>query len=298
MYPIDGTDVPTLIKHAGMAMYTAKQQGKNRIAFYTDALDSNNMMRLSLATEMRQGLKANEFIVYYQPQIDLTNNRIVGAEALIRWQHPKKGFMSPLDFIPLAEETGFIEALGAWVVSTACQQCKRWHDQGYSDFIMAVNLSARQFLFTDIVDTVSSALKETQLPAQYLELEITENGLMERADKVIDSLDALKALGVSLSIDDFGTGYSSLSYLKRFPIDKLKIDRAFVKDLPADEQDAAISKSIIALGKSMKLTIIAEGVETEAQREFMIAEGCNEMQGYLFSQPVSSEDLENLLKKE
>ncbi len=296
IYPGDGKDVQTLIKHADIAMYHAKQQGKNRIVFYTESLNSDNIKRLTLATQMRQALERQEFIVYYQPQICLDTLEITGVEALIRWQHPINGFMSPLGFIPLAEETGFIEELGKFVMHTACEQCKLWHDQGYSKLSMAVNLSAQQFLHTDIVDTVKTVLADTGLPASSLVLEITESGLMDYADKVIDLLDRLKSLGVQLAIDDFGTGYSSLSYLKRFPIDKLKIDQSFVKDLPEDTQDAAISRSIIALGKTLNLQIIAEGVETEEQRQFMISEGCHVMQGFLFSQPVSAEKLTAMLK--
>ena len=296
LYPNDGKDASTLIKNADIAMYHAKEQGKNCVSFYTEELNANNLNRLTLSTEIRQALARDEFIVYYQPQVCLGNMHIVGAEALIRWQHPNKGFMLPLDFISLAEETGFIEELGKWVLYAACRQCKLWHEMGYNTLIIAVNLSARQFLFTDIAKTVKSVLEETGLPAKYLELEITESGWMERMDKVIDSLHSLKLLGVSISIDDFGTGYSSLSYLKRFPIDKLKIDRSFVKDIPQNEQDSAISKSIITLGKSLGLTIIAEGVETEAQRDFLVTEGGHEMQGYLFSKAVPSDEFTNLLK--
>ncbi len=296
LYPDDGQDVATLIKHADIAMYNAKEKGKNCISFYTEALNTSNINRLTLATEMRQGLFRGQFIVYYQPQVCLANKKIIGAEALIRWQHPTKGFMPPLDFIPLAEETGFIEELGEWILYAACQQCKQWHNMGYSSLVIAVNLSARQFLYSDIAKTVESTLKATGLAPQYLELEITESGWMDRVDKVIDSLHRLKALGVSLSIDDFGTGYSSLSYLKRFPIDKLKIDRSFVKDIPQDIQDVAISRSIIALGKSLGLSIVAEGVETEAQRQFFLAEDCDIMQGFLFSQPISEDQFSRLLE--
>ena len=261
LYPNDGKDAATLIKNADIAMYNAKEQGKNCISFYTEELNVNNINRLTLSTEMRQGLSLDQFIVYYQPQVCLGSMKIVGAEALIRWQHPNKGFMLPLDFISLAEETGFIEELGKWVLYAACRQCKLWHKMGHDTLVIAVNLSARQFLFTDIAKTVQSVLEETGLPAQYLELEITESGWMERMDKVVVALHSLKSLGISLSIDDFGTGYSSLSYLKRFPVDKLKIDRSFIKDIPQNGQDSAISKSIITLGKSLGLTIIAEGVE-------------------------------------
>ncbi len=295
IYPSDGIDATTLIKHADIAMYNAKEQGKNCVSFYTKVLNINNINRLTLSTEMRLGLARGQFIVYYQPQINLKNKQIVGAEALVRWQHPTKGFMPPLDFISLAEETGFIEELGKWVLYAACRQCKLWHGMGYDTLVIAVNLSARQFLFTDIAETVKSVLEETGLPAQYLELEITESGWMERIDKVVASLHTLKSLGVSLSIDDFGTGYSSLGYLKRFPIDKLKIDRSFVKDIPNNKQDVAISKSIITLGTSLGLNIIAEGVETEAQQHFFLIEGCHEMQGFLYSKPVPPDEFIPLL---
>ena len=297
LYPDNGDSVAELVKTADIAMYKAKQRGKNCFAFYNEDFNKYHDSRLVMATQMRLALTNDEFIVHYQPQVCLKTGNITGVEALIRWQHPEKGLIPPMQFIPLAEETGFIEKLGEWVLYESCRQCKAWQQQGYDYLTLAVNLSARQFMFSNITATIKSVLKKTGLDASFLELEITESGLMDQADKVMDTLNGLKSIGVKLSIDDFGTGYSSLSYLKRFPIDKLKIDRSFVMDLPQDEQDAAIAKSIIVLGKSLKLTVIAEGVETEAQREFLMSEGCDEMQGYLFSKPVAADDLEELLKK-
>jgi EAL domain-containing protein (putative c-di-GMP-specific phosphodiesterase class I) len=218
-------------------------------------------------------------------------------EALIRWQHPDTGMIPPMDFIPLAEETGFIEKLGQWVILEACKQCKLWHKQGHEDLVVAVNLSAREFMFTDIVSIIKATLVKTGLEPRFLELEITEGSLMDQAERVVDTLDNLKAIGVQLSIDDFGTGYSSLSYLKGFPIDKLKIDRSFVNDLPHDKQDAAIAKSVIVLAKSLGLTVIAEGVETQEQSDFLLSQGCDATQGYLFSSPVSADEFNQLLLK-
>jgi diguanylate cyclase (GGDEF)-like protein/PAS domain S-box-containing protein len=298
VYPDDGRDVQALVKNADTAMYSAKQQGKNRFAFFSHELNRDKLQRLTLSTEMRQGLNRDEFFVQYQPQVCLSTDKIVGAEALVRWMHPEKGLIPPVDFIGLAEETGFIDQLGEWVMLEACRQCKAWHEAGLTEISVAVNLSARQFMYGNIVEVVKKVLRTTELPPQFLDLEITESGLMEQAEQVVLTLDLLKAIGVNLSVDDFGTGYSSLSYLKRFPLDKIKIDRSFVKDIPEDIQDIAITKSIIALSKSLNLNIIAEGVEAKAQQEFLIKEGCHVMQGFFYSRPLSVEAFEALLKNE
>lgn len=251
LYPDDGKDAATLVKQADLAMYKAKKEGKNRHAFYTEELNIGSIHNLTMATQMRLGLECNEFILYYQPQVSLQTGTVVGFEALIRWQHADKGLLMPIEFIPLAEDSGFIEKMGEWALYEACRQCKAWQLEGKNSFVVAVNLSAMQFIYSDIVGTVQNALDKTGLDGRYLELEITETSLMHHEEQVLKKLDALKALGVSLSIDDFGTGYSLLSYLKGFPIDKLKIDRSFVKNLPEDLQDAAISRAIIALAKSL-----------------------------------------------
>ncbi len=289
LYPDDAKEAETLVKQADLAMYKAKKEGKNRHAFYTEELNIDSIHNLTMATQMRQGLERNEFILHYQPQVSLQTGAIIGFEALIRWRHVNKGLLMPIEFIPLAEDSGFIEKIGEWALYEACRQCKAWQTEGKNPFVIAVNLSAMQFTYSDIVGTVQKTLDKTGLDGRYLELEITETSLMYHEEQVLKRLDALKALGISLSIDDFGTGYSSLSYLKGFPIDKLKIDRSFVKNLPEDSQDAAISKAIIALAKSLGLTVIAEGVETIEQRDFLITNGCEVMQGYLFSKPLSAD---------
>ncbi|MBQ0725242.1 MAG: EAL domain-containing protein [Cycloclasticus sp.] len=298
LYPSNGDSVAKLVKYADIAMYKAKQRGKNCFAFYNENFNKDHDRRLQMATQLRLGLEHDEFTLHYQPQLCLKTGTITGMEALIRWQHPDTGMIPPMDFIPLAEETGFIEKLGQWVLLEACKQCKLWHQQGHEGLLVAVNLSAREFMFTDIVSVVKAALVKTGLEPQFLELEITESSLMDQAERVVDTLVNLKALGVKLSIDDFGTGYSSLSYLKGFPIDKLKIDRSFVNDLPHDKQDAAIAKSVIVLAKSLDLTVIAEGVETQAQSDFLLSQGCDEIQGYLFSPAVTADSFEKLLLKQ
>jgi diguanylate cyclase (GGDEF)-like protein/PAS domain S-box-containing protein len=292
LYPDDAKDATTLIKQADLAMYKAKKEGKNRHAFYTEELNVDSIHNLKMATQMRQGLERNEFILNYQPQVSLQTGSVTGFEALIRWQHAEKGLLQPIEFIPLAEDSGFIEKIGEWALYEACRQCKAWQSMGNKSFVIAVNLSAMQFIYSDIFRTVQKTLERTGLEGRYLELEITETSLMFHEQQVMQRLDALKTLGVSLSIDDFGTGYSSLSYLKGFPIDKLKIDRSFVKNLPEDTQDAAISRAIIALAKSLELTVIAEGVETIAHRDFLLANGCDVMQGYLFSKPMPAAAIE------
>ena len=291
IYPDDAQNVETLVKHADMAMYKAKQQGKNRYEFYTEELNIDSTYYLTMATQMRLGLQRNEFVLHYQPVVSLLDKTIIGFEALIRWQHPEQGLLLPLQFIPLAEETGFIETLGAWVLYEACRQCKSWQEEGVGFFSVAVNLSPWQFTYGDIIKTVKNVLDKSGLDGRYLDLEITESCLMHDMQQVLTKLDGLKAMGISLSIDDFGTGYSSLSYLKRFPINKLKIDKSFVKDLPADIQDMAISRAIIALGSSLELIVVAEGVETQGQWDLLLAQGCDQMQGYLFSKPLPADQI-------
>jgi len=245
---------------------------------------------------LRRALERDEFLLHYQPKIDLATGSIGGMEALIRWRHPVKGLVPPLQFIPLAEETGLIVPIGQWVLRTACAQTKAWQAGGLSPLRIAVNLSARQFSQDSLLEDVARVLAETGLEAPLLELEITESMVMRNPAHAVALLDSLKAMGVHLSIDDFGTGYSSLSYLKRFPIDNLKIDRSFIQDLPADGEDAAITRAIIAMAHSLRLTVVAEGVETEKQRTFLHQHGCNEMQGFLFSKPLSAEDFVTLLQ--
>ena len=285
IYPGDGIDAEMLIKNADIAMYRAKQSGGNQLCFYTEDLNANALERLRLESDLRRALAMNEFELHYQPRVQLGSGRATSVEALIRWRRGNEGLVLPAKFIPLAEETGLIIPIGEWVLRTACIQMRRWADEGHSDMRVAVNLSPRQFRQSDLVSRIKSVLEETGADASQLELEITESVAMQDPESSRKCLEALSALGIEISIDDFGTGYSSLAYLKRFPIDHLKIDQSFVQGVPDDEDDRKIVRAIIALGKSLGLTVIAEGVETEAQKAFLRAEGCDEMQGYLHSRP-------------
>ncbi|HKK01296.1 MAG TPA: EAL domain-containing protein, partial [Desulfuromonadales bacterium] len=297
VFPLDGQDTDTLLRNADTAMYVAKEQGKNRYQFFSSEMNDKAVARVTLETDLRQGIERGEFSLDYQPQIDLATGVITGVEALLRWHHPQKGIISPVNFIPAAEETGLILPLGEWVLRTACRQARRWHLAGFPLLRMAVNLSALQFTQPDLLEMISGILEETGLPPQSLELEITESMLMENAREARTTLSGLKELGVSLAIDDFGTGYSSLSYLKHFPIDRLKIDQSFVRDIDTHCDDTAIVDSIIALGHSLHLSIIAEGVENEQQLQLLRQGRCHEMQGYFFSRPLSAESCERLLSE-
>ncbi len=287
VYPQDGSDSETLIRNADTAMYRAKDMGRNNCYSYSSELTEEAMERLTLESALRNALKRDEFELNYQPQFELASNRLLGVEALIRWNHPKRGQIMPDRFIAVSEESGLIVEIGLWVLRTACEQMQAWQQQGLALNVMAVNVSGVQFQRGDIVDTVASVLSASGLPPRCLELEITESIILKRPEHAIHALHKLKQLGVSISIDDFGTGYSSLSQLKHLPVDKLKIDQSFVRDIPNDIDDEAIACAVIALGQSMKLKVIAEGIETEAQREFLISQGCEEGQGYLYSRPVS-----------
>jgi EAL domain-containing protein (putative c-di-GMP-specific phosphodiesterase class I) len=277
-------------------MYRAKEQGKNNYKLYNSRMNAQASKRMELEHEMRKALEREEFVLYYQPQISSSTGQIIGMEALIRWQHPERGLLSPFHFIPLAEETGLIIPLGEWVMRTACRQNKAWQDAGLPPMRVAVNLSMSQFQQKDLIEMVARVLKETNLAPQYLELEITESIAMHNIDYVIGKMKELAALGVQISIDDFGTGFSSLNYLKKFPINKLKIDRSFITDITSDSDDAMIVTAIIAMAHSLKLNVIVEGVETEAQRSYLPTLGCDEMQGYLFSAPVPSNQFEKMLE--
>src|SRR5450830_1096861 len=296
-YPDDGRDAEMLVKHADIAMYRAKQSGRDNYQFYTPAMNEQALERLRIEGDLRLALERNEFLLHYQPKIDLRSGNIVGMEALIRWQHPELGMVSPARFISLAEETGLILPIGSWVIRTACEQAKAWQDAGWTNLRVSVNLSVRQFVQKDLVSSIAAVLKDTGLDADLLELELTESLVMTDVEHAIGILRQLKELGVHLSIDDFGTGYSSLSYLKRFPIDVLKIDKSFVRDITLDADDAAITVSIISLAHSLKLHVIAEGVETQEQLSYLRRHGCDEMQGYLFSPPVPAEKFETLLQQ-
>jgi diguanylate cyclase (GGDEF)-like protein/PAS domain S-box-containing protein len=295
VYPADGISVEDLIKNADVAMYRAKDQGRSSFLFYSSDMNVRSLERLEMESSLRRALVRKELLLHYQPQVDIATGKIVGAEVLLRWKHPDLGMVSPAQFIPMAEETGLIVPIGQWVMEQAVMQNKAWLDAGIAVVKLAVNLSAQQ-LRTNLVDEVSSLLVRYQLPNDLLELEITESMVMRNANEVIDMLRALDFLGVPMSLDDFGTGYSSLSYLKRFPIKKLKIDQSFVRSIPKDADDIAITRAIIALSKSLGLKVIAEGVETRDQLDFLRREGCDEIQGYLFSRPVPAEEFVEMLK--
>jgi len=297
MFPDDGNDPASMMQHADIAMYRAKAEGGNRYRFYSPDMDARADERLQLETSLRHALVRNEFTLYYQPQVDIENGAIVGIEALLRWQHPVRGLIIPQDFICLLEETGLIDSVGEWVLRTACQQNMAWQAAGLPPMQVAVNLSARQFNEQSLVKTVADILDETGMDPDYLELEITENILLHQTSHTLHTLRELNALGVQLAIDDFGTGYSSLSYLRKYPIHTLKIDRSFIHDINTDADNAAIVQLIIDMGHSLKLNVIAEGVETCEQRDYLRERNCWEMQGYYFSQPKPAEELNSLLHR-
>ncbi len=294
--PKDGEDIDELMQHAEAALSYAKQMGGNRFQFYSSNIQAVSVELLNLETNLRYALEHSQFQIYYQPQVDLSTGRIIGAEALIRWMHPEQGFISPGQFIPLAEQNGLIVQIGEWVLQTACQQLKKWQDAGLPSLRIAVNLSARQFNQPDLVKKIVQTLASTNLAPQYLEVEITESMLVDNIKLANAQLKELKALGISISIDDFGTGYSSLSYLQKFNLDILKIDRCFVTDINHNEKNATITKAIISMAHGLNLHVIAEGVEKEAELEFLRQQKCNTIQGYLFSPPVPGDKFEEMLK--
>lgn len=295
LYPKDGETPEMLLKSADAAMYHAKEQGRNNFQPYAPDMEVKASARLELGTDLRQAIDRNELFLCYQARVDLSDGSICGMEALIRWHHPRLGLISPSQFIPIAEETGLISQIGEWVLRSACVQTKDWLDRGLPPVTVSVNLSARQFVKKDLIQIVAKILEESGLPPQQLELELTESLIMHNAELFISTLRNLKSLGILLSVDDFGTGFSSLSYLKRFPIDRLKIDRSFVHDVSEDSDSSAIARAVIHLGHSMGLKVIAEGVETPEELAFMREHKCDELQGYFFSAPLPAEEFEHIL---
>jgi diguanylate cyclase (GGDEF)-like protein/PAS domain S-box-containing protein len=296
LFPEDGSDEQTLMKHADSAMYYAKEEGKNNFQFYSKEINSQSLERLTLETNLRTALEREEFSLNYQAKVDLKSNAITGVEALLRWHNPALGFVSPIKFIPVAEETGLIVGIGRWVLRAACRQNVAWQAQGLPPINMAINISARQFADDSLVRDIAQVLQETGMDPTLLELEITEGMIIHSVDRAIKLLTAIKAMGVRLAIDDFGTGYSSLGQLKNFPIDTLKVDRSFIRDLATDSEDKAITTAIIAMGKTLSLTVVAEGVETLEQQNFLRDQACDEMQGYYFSKPVAPDAFAELLR--
>ncbi len=290
LFPQDGSDSASLIKHADAAMYRAKERGRNTYEFFTNELTQSSLDRFKMETELRRAIERDELRVYLQPKFSLKTGELTGAEALVRWQHSRQGLVPPMNFIPLAEESGLIVMLGEWVQQSACAQWAEWVQAGLDPGMLSINVSGVEFRRGKILGTVSEVLKATGLTPTLLELEITESAIMTQAENSVRVLHELRAMGICLAVDDFGTGYSSLAYLKRLPLNKLKIDQSFVRGLPADAEDAAIVRAVIALGHSLQLKLIAEGVETESQREFLLDAGCDEMQGYLRGKPMAVAD--------
>ena len=297
VFPDDGGDVETLLKNADTAMYTVKEEGRKNYKFFTEAMNKAASAKLALESDLHNALRQNEFILHYQPQIEVASRKIVGVEALIRWRHPRRGLVPPLEFIPLAEERGLIVAIGEWVLRSACEQASAWQRAGLGKITVAVNMASPSFRQLDLMTVVADALEKSSLDPGLLELEVTESIMMRDVETVLTTLKKLKGIGIHLSIDDFGTGYSSLSYLQRFPLDALKIDRSFVGNIDKPE-GSAIALAIMALAKSLNLKVIAEGIETEHQAGILRAHGCEFMQGFLFSGPVAAEEMTRLLQQQ
>jgi EAL domain-containing protein (putative c-di-GMP-specific phosphodiesterase class I) len=297
LYPEDGEDIDTLLMHADTAMYKAKDQGGGSYQTYSRSMNATALQRLTLENDLRRALEREEFEVHYQPIVDARTGATVSAEALVRWRHPEHGLLLPSEFIALAEENGLIVALGEWVMRSACTQNRAWQDAGLPPIRVVVNLSSRQ-LVRGIPETVSRILGQSRLEARYLGLELTESVLVKHQKEGTDTLHALRAMGLHLSVDDFGTGYSSFSYLKHFPLDTLKVDRCFVRDITSDPDDAAITTAMIAMGHALGLKVVAEGVETAGQQALLRKQGCDEMQGYLFSRPIPAARFQEYLEGE
>ena len=298
IYPLDGEDIDSLLKNADIAMYKAKSQGKNNYKFFKHSMNATAMERLKMENDLHKALQREEFVLYYQPQIEITTGKILGMEALIRWQHPKDGMISPSMFIPLAEETGMILPIGEWTLHTACKQNKKWQEMGFDPITVSVNLSSTQFERSNLIRTIIDSLNESFLSPRYLILEITETILMQTKEATIAILHELTKMGLQFSLDDFGTGYSSLSYLRCFPLYSLKIDRSFISDTITNKATANIVKAIIAMAHSLNIKVVAEGVETEDQVDFLYAQNCDEIQGFVRSRPLSPKQATEALERE
>src|SRR5574343_417304 len=298
IFPDDGRDFDTLVRNADAAMYHAKSSGRNNYKFYTSDLNARAREILAIESQLRYAVEHNEFVLHYQPQVDIASGKIIGAEALIRWNHPSLGLLGPMHFIDVAEERGFIVQIGNWVIREACRQIAAWHAAGLPLVTVGVNLSALQFRHQDLVQVLSNALAAYQLPGSCLDVEVTESVIMDDMDATIQTIRAIQSMGIRMSIDDFGTGYSSLAYLKRFKADKLKIDRSFVRDIPEDQDDTAITRAIINMAKNLNMQVVAEGVETIEQWRFLEQHGCDQVQGYLLAKPMAAELVEPLLRQE
>jgi diguanylate cyclase len=296
LYPEDGASVEALLAHADAAMYAAKHQGRGSVQRYLPGMHAGIEDRVQMESELHQAIELKQFELYYQPKVDTRTGVVRSAEALIRWVHPSRGLVSPADFIPLAEECGLIGAIGEWVIREACRQARAWQEEGVPSLRISVNLSASQFREVGLVDSIRRALDDVGLVARYLEVELTESAVMSDPEQSVAILEQLSAMGVLVSVDDFGTGYSSMSYLRRFPIDKLKIDRVFINEIASRPEDASIVRAIVSLAHSLNLKVVAEGVETSAQLDFLKTAGCDEYQGYHYSRPLPADQFERLIR--
>jgi diguanylate cyclase (GGDEF)-like protein len=296
IYPNDGQDAQTLTKNADIAMYQAKEEGKNNFQFYSEKLNANSLERLTLESTLRHALERQEFELHYQAKRDTVNGEITGVEALLRWQHPDLGEVAPMRFIPVAEETGLIVPIGKWALQTACRQSVEWRELGLPRISMAVNLTARQFSDDNLLADIATILTSTGMEPALLQVEIHESLLIQSVDRTLRTLTALKSMGVRIAIDDFGTGYSSLASLQKFPLDTIKIDRSFIRNVVPGSENRKVTEAIIAMGKTLSLTVVAQGVETKAQAEFLRDQACDEFQGFYFNKPVSAQKFAELLR--
>jgi EAL domain-containing protein (putative c-di-GMP-specific phosphodiesterase class I) len=296
VYPEDGEETETLVHHADTAMYSAKDSGRNKFEFFVPEMNRKSVERQSMESNLRQALNRDEFLLHYQPKVSLESGKITGVEALIRWQRPGEELVPPGHFVPIAEESGLIVHIGRWVLHEACLQARIWQDTGLPPLTVAINVSAPEFSDPGFISGIRTALEETRLDARYLEVELTERVLMKNVEATACVLRELKAMGIRLAIDDFGTGYSSLSYLQRLPIDILKIDRSFIQGITTEPGDSVIVDAIIRLADSLKLLVVAEGIETEEQKIYLMGQNCAEGQGYLFSHPVAADKFAELLE--